>query len=267
LPKKVEIVDLNYRSLWLSDVQLGTLSSRAEELMQFLVAVRAERIYLVGDIVDLKRMRSRPRFPDLHMRVVAEFARLAARGTEVIFIPGNHDHEFRALAGRQLAGIPVAIETVHERPNGERLLVTHGDLLDGRIRHGANLEKFGAAAYVFLTEADVFLNKWRRILGRDYRSVSAGIKARLKAAQEYIHRFERVAAEYARERGFDGIVCGHIHRPNLRRIDGCLYANDGDWVEHGTALAESADGSLQILRWQAGSIQVEHAEDTRTLAA
>lgn len=260
---------LTYRSLWLSDVHLGTLSSRADELLDFIRAVSARRIYLVGDIVDLERMKSRPRFPDTHMRVVAELVRLAARGTEIVFIPGNHDHEFRSLDGQDLCGIPVRFEAAHERPNGERLLVTHGDLLDSRIRKGTNLEKFGAAAYVFLMEADVLLNRWRRILGRDYRSLSAGIKRRLKGAQEYVQRFERVAAEYARERGFDGIVCGHIHRPNVRRIDGCLYANDGDWVEHGTALAEAEDGTLQILTWQSGGVvsEVEFVEEMRGLAA
>lgn len=262
---------LRYRSLWLSDVHLGTLSSRADELLDFITAVRADRIYLVGDIVDLQRMKTRPRFPDAHMRVVAAFARLAAHGTTVIFVPGNHDHEFRNLDGQELCGIPVRLEAVHERPNGERLLVTHGDLLDGRIRKGTNLEKFGAAAYLLLMEADVLLNRWRRILGRDYRSLSAGIKRRLKGAQEYVRRFERVAVEYARERGFDGIVCGHIHRPNLRRIDGILYANDGDWVEHGTALAESEDGTLQVLTWRSGTISIEHteqyADEARGLAA
>ena len=258
---------LTYRSLWLSDVHLGTLASRAEELLDFITSVSAERLYLVGDIVDLQRMKSRPRFPDTHFRVISELARLAARGTQIVFIPGNHDYEFRNLAGQSLCGIPIALEAVHERTNGERLLVMHGDLLDGRIRKGTSLEKFGAAAYVFLTETDVLLNRWRRILGRDYRSLSAGIKQRLKGAQEYIRLFERVAAEYAKERGFDGIVCGHIHRPNLRYIEGCLYANDGDWVEHGTALAEAADGSLSILRWQGRAVTVDYAEERRWLAA
>jgi UDP-2,3-diacylglucosamine pyrophosphatase LpxH len=257
----------NYRSLWLSDIHLGTLSSRAEDLLDFIAAVDAGRIYLVGDIIDLQRMRARPRFPDLHVRVVAEFARLAATGTEVLYIPGNHDHEFRSIAGRELAGIPVRLEAVHVRPNGERLLITHGDLLDGRIRSGTSLEKFGVAAHMFLTEADVLVNKWRRRIGREFLSLSGGVKRRLKSAEEYIRRFESVAASYARERGFDGIVCGHIHRPNLRRIDGCLYANDGDWVEHGTALAEAADGTLQILRWQSGSSSIEHVDSLCCLAA
>jgi len=260
-------VAIRLRSLWISDVHLGTLSSRADELLLFLRAVRADVIYLVGDIIDLERMKSRPRFPDAHIAVVTELARRAARGGRIVYIPGNHDHEFRAVAGIELCGIPVELEAVHERPNGERLLVTHGDLLDGRIREGTNLEKFGAAAYRVLTEADVMVNRWRRAFGRDYLSLSSGVKRRLNGAQDYIRRFEHVAAQYARERGFDGIVCGHIHRPNIRRIGGCLYANDGDWVEHGTALAEAYDGELRILRWGDGVLREQAVERAAALAA
>ena len=258
---------LSYRSLWLSDVHLGTRASRAPELLDFLSEVQAEKIYLVGDIVDLERMKSKPMFPDTHMRVVAELARLAASGTEVIFIPGNHDHEFRSLVGRDVMGMPVMLEAEHVMPSGERLLVHHGDVLDGRIRKGTNLEKFAAAGYFLLTEADNIINAWRRRMGHDYYSVSAAIKRKLAGAREFIRLFEQVAAEHARERGFDGVVCGHIHKPNVRRIDGTLYCNDGDWVEHGTALAETADGDLQLLSWQSRSIRIEVIEMTALLAA
>lgn len=257
----------SYRSVFISDIHLGTHSSRADELLDFLTELSAERIYLVGDIIDLERMKSRPMFPDHHMRVIAELARFAAAGTEVVFIPGNHDHEFRNLAGRDIFGIPVALEAEHETLAGEKLLVMHGDLLDGRIRKGTSLEKFGAAAYRFLTDADAMLNRWRRALGRDYVSYSAAIKRRLGGAREYIQRFESVAVEYAAERGYDGIVCGHIHRPNLRRIDGILYANDGDWVEHGTALAETADGELALVGWQSEIVPLEVRIESERLAA
>jgi UDP-2,3-diacylglucosamine pyrophosphatase LpxH len=258
---------LSYRSVFISDVHLGTHSSRADELLDFLTELAAEKIYLVGDIIDLQRMKSRPMFPDHHMRVIAELARFAAAGTEVVFIPGNHDHEFRSVAGREIFGIPVALEAEHRTPAGDKLLVTHGDLLDGRIRKGTSLEKFGAAAYRFLTDADALLNRWRRALGRDYVSYSATIKRRLSGAQEYIRRFEAVAVEYADERGFDGIVCGHIHRPNLRRIDGLLYANDGDWVEHGTALAETQSGDLELVGWQSEIVTLGLTMQSEQLAA
>ena len=257
----------SYRSLWLSDVHLGTRASRASELLNFLAEVNADRIYLVGDIVDLERMKSKPRFCDLHMQVVSEFVRLARTGTEILYIPGNHDYEFRNLVGHEILGIPILMEAIHETPGGERLLVTHGDLLDGRIRQGTNLEKFGAAAYFLLSETEVLINHWRRSFGHDYMSISKALKYKLKGAREYIRRFERFAAELARERGLDGIICGHIHKPNLRRIDGILYANDGDWVEHHTALAETQDGELQLLTWKADKVTVNADAEADLLAA
>lgn len=256
-----------YRSLWLSDVHLGTRGSRASELLDFLSEVQADRIYLVGDIVDLERMKSRPRFCELHMRVIAELVRLARTGTEVLYIPGNHDYELRYLVGQELLGVPILMETVHETASGERLLVTHGDLLDGRIRKGTNLEKFGAAAYFFLSETEVLINQWRKSFGRDYVSISMNIVHRLKGAREYITRFEAFAAELARERGLDGIVCGHIHKPNIRYFDDIVYANDGDWVHHQTALAENQDGSLQLLTWEKDEVAVGTRYQPEPLAA
>lgn len=261
------IVAITYRSLWLSDIHLGTRACRAGELLKFLDEVEADRIYLVGDIIDLERMKVRSWFPDTHMRVIAEFARRAGNGSSVTFVPGNHDVEFRSLAGQEILGIPIELEACHRTPDGRRLLVTHGDLLDGRIRQGTNLEKFGAAAYDLLTDAEVVINQWRQSLGRDFVRVAASIKHRIKSAREYISRFETIAAQYATERGFDGIVCGHIHKPNVRTIDGCLYANDGDWVEHSTALAETLDGELKILGWQTDEQPAGKIGDTDLLAA
>jgi UDP-2,3-diacylglucosamine pyrophosphatase LpxH len=253
--------------LWISDTHLGTKAARVTELLDFLSEVRADRIYLVGDIVDLQRMKSRPLFPASHINVLTELMHLANRGTEVIYVPGNHDFEFRQLVGRDICGIPVMMEAKHTTPAGRRLLVMHGDVLDGRIRKGTNLEKFGAAAYFLLSEADVLYNRLRSRLGQDYLPIASGIKRRLRSAQEYIERYETVAAEYARQRGFDGVVCGHIHKPCIRQIGTTLYANDGDWVEHRTALAESGDGTLQILNWQLNTVQVESLDPALASAA
>ena len=256
-----------FRSLWLSDVHLGTGACRAAELLDFLEEVRADKIYLVGDIVDLERMKTRPRFPDVHRAVVSKLVSLASDGTEVVFVPGNHDFEFRALAGREICGIPVLLEAAHQTLAGQKLLVMHGDVLDGRIREGTNLEKFGAAAYFLLTEADILINRFRRSLGHDYYSMSASLKARLSRARQYVERFEAVAAQYAAERGFDGVVCGHIHKPNVRYIDGVLYANDGDWVEHGTAFAETASGELKLLGWRRELVTIDANGGADLLAA
>lgn len=256
-----------YRSVWISDLHLGNKASQTTDLLNFLAEVRADRLYLVGDIVDIQRLRWRPMFCDRHLAVIAELVHLASRGTEVIYIPGNHDHEFRNMTGREICGIPVMLEATHITPDGKRLLITHGDIFDGQIRKGTNLEKFGAAAYFLLMEADVLLNRLRRRLGGDFFPISAALKRRLRSAKEYIQRYETVAAEYAQQRGFDGIVCGHIHKPGIREINGSLYANDGDWVEHRTALAESEDGTLQILNWQLDSVEVAALRPAPSLAA
>ena len=265
--KKDSKVATSYRTLWISDVLLGNKASHANDLLNFLSEVRAEKIYLVGDIVDMERLKWRPCFPEAHLQVIAEFVRLASQGTEVIYVPGNHDYEFRAMTGRDICGIPVMLEATHETADGRKLLVMHGDVLDGRIREGTNLEKFAAAAYFVLMETDALVNRIRRSLGADYFPMMASIKRRLQSANAFIARFEEVAAEYAQQRGFDGVICGHIHRPSIRTIDGCLYYNDGDWVEHRTALAEAGDGSMQILNWERDSVTIDALHKVPSLAA
>ena len=240
----------SYRTLWLSDIHLGTNACRAEDLLHFLADVSADKIYLTGDIIDLERMKTRAIFPETHLNVLTRLVQLSQSGTEIVYIPGNHDFQLRELAGRDIYGIPVMLEATHLTRDGRRLLVTHGDLLDRLVRQGTGLEQFGAAAHRVLVNLDVIVNQLRSRLGREYLPISAGIKQRLSSANEYIRRFEEIAARHAAERGFDGIVCGHIHRPCIRDIDGTRYANDGDWVEHRTALAESDDGNLQILQWK-----------------
>lgn len=256
-----------FRTLWISDIHLGTAASRAAELLDFLSHVTAERIYLTGDIVDLERLKVRPYFPNAHRAVLLRLIELADAGRKVIYIPGNHDAEFRDLAGRELCGVPVMPEACHVTETGKAMLVIHGDVLDRRIRRGTNLEQFGASAYRALLGLDAMFNQLRNRLGREHVSLISGIKQRLGAAQEYIRRFEHVAAAYATERNYDGVVCGHIHRPQLREIDGIVYANDGDWVEHRTALAETFTGELQIVRWQSNSMVVDAMIDDRLVAA
>lgn len=247
----------SWRALWLSDIHLGTSSARTADLLRFLATVSADVIYLTGDIIDLESLKSKPMFPPEHREVVARFLELARGGTRVIYIPGNHDVEFRRLAGRRIGGIEVELEMVHRGTNGRKMLVMHGDCLDRFIRRGDRLEQFGIAAYQWLVRADARIHRLRDRFGAEHTSISSRIKSRLKSANEYIRRFEEMAARYAQHRGFDGVICGHIHRPAIRQIAGVCYANDGDWVEHRTALAESADGHLRLLRWSAQSVAVE----------
>ena len=240
---------MHCRTLWLSDIHLGTPECRAGDLLEFLDRVSTERLYLVGDIIDLEQMRSDAVFPETHRLVLERIFALAIAGTEVVYVPGNHDAVMRKHSGRDIMGIEVCREAVHRTARGQRLLVTHGDRLDGRIRRGTRLGRFGASAYRLLIRIDVSLNRLREQYGGSYFPLSARVKQRIRLAEHYIRRFEQIAAEHARERGFDGIVCGHIHRPCLRTIDGVRYANDGDWVEHRTALAEFPGGDLRLLHF------------------
>ena len=260
----------HYRALWLSDVHLGAIQSRAADLTHFLSSVSADTIYLVGDIVDLERLKVKPTFIESHRALLGQLFAIAAGPSRIVYIPGNHDVEFRRMAGQELFGIEIALEAEHVSASGERYLVFHGDALDAAIRKGTNLERFASAAYTVMVEADVRINALRSRFGGQFSPLSTRIKNRLKAANEYIVRFEETAAAYAASRGFDGVICGHIHRPGARRINGVRYVNDGDWVEHRTALAEDADGTLHLLHYRSDGIDREPLfpnPDSRSLAA
>tara|TARA_R110002096_G_scaffold159976_1_gene325961 strand:+ start:535 stop:1317 length:783 start_codon:yes stop_codon:yes gene_type:complete len=255
----------HYRALWISDVHLGTPACRAEDLARFLSTVSADVIYLVGDIIDLEAMKVDSVFPDSHRIVVETLFRIAAGDTEVFYVPGNHDAAMRKWINRHLGGVRVLLEAEHITRRNESLLVTHGDLLDAEIRHGTGLGKFGAAAYKTLVKLDVSLNQLRQRFGGDYFPLSAYVKSRIRLANQYIARFEETVAKKAALRGFDGVVCGHIHRPCVRKIAGIRYANDGDWVEHRTALAELSNGDLKLLHFEndaiaAGSPAMQHTK-------
>lgn len=257
----------SYRTLWLSDVHLGTSAARAQDLLDFLKSVSADTIFLNGDIIDLAQLKTQGVFPDTHQNVLLEFVRMSRAGTRVIFLPGNHDIEFRQLAGEKIFGIPVMLEARHVTPGGRRLLVLHGDRLDRYIRVGAGLGRFGVAAYRALVQTHIGINRIGQRLGFDYIPLGAYIKKRVVSANHYIRSFEEVAARYAAVRGFDGIVCGHIHRPCIRRIVGVSYANSGDWVEHRSALAELHDGRLQLLEWRKNALAQEPAHESTAIAA
>ena len=257
----------HFRALFISDVHLGTPACRVHELLDFLDRVTADTIYLVGDIIDLERMRARPQFPPAHGHAIRRFIEIAQGPTRVVYIPGNHDIEFRRFAGQTVFGIEVLEDEIHETAGGERMLVFHGDVLDSSIRHGTNLERFAASAYAWLVSADVVQNQLRARFGGDFVPFATRIKMRLKRAQEYIRRFECTAARYAASRQVDGVICGHIHRPCVRKFAGITYANDGDWVEHRTAIGEDTSGNLVLLNYHPDNILVTAAPRPELAAA
>ncbi|MEJ0028507.1 MAG: UDP-2,3-diacylglucosamine diphosphatase [Rhizomicrobium sp.] len=241
----------HHRTVFISDVHLGTRGCKAEMLLDFLQKNSSETLYLIGDIVDGWQLKRRWFWPESHSEVVHEILRKVDEGTRVIFVPGNHDEFLRGFCGRNYAGIEVVRETIHETGDGKRLLVLHGDQFDGVIEFAKWLAHLGSWAYDQALRVNEVLHSIRRALGLPYWSLSNWLKHAVKDAVEYVCRFEEVVARAAASRELDGVVCGHIHQAAMRRIGDVLYLNDGDWVESCTALVEDANGHLEIVRWAA----------------
>ena len=238
-----------YRTIFISDIHLGTRGCQAELLLDFIRHVECETLYLVGDIIDGWKLRSGWYWPQAHNDVVQKILRLARKGVKVIYVPGNHDEVVRDFCGVHFGGVLVARDTIHETADGRRFLVTHGDEFDGVVQHARWLAFVGDYAYRMALFLNTLFNRVRRRLGFGYWSLSAFLKTRVKNALQFIENFEAAVAEEARRRGVDGVICGHIHKAEMREIDGVVYINDGDWVESCTALAEHMDGTLEILEW------------------
>lgn len=238
-----------YRTVWISDVHLGTRGCNAALLVDFLRSIEPETLYLVGDIIDGWRLRRGWYWPDAHNEVVRRVLKMAHRGTRVVLIAGNHDEMLRDYVGLTLGGVQLADEAVHVTADGRRLLVTHGDAFDGVVLYARWLAFLGDKAYGVLLRANILSNAVRRRLKMPYWSLSAHLKRKVKNAVQYVCSFEEAVAREATERGFDGIVCGHIHCAEIREIGDITYYNDGDWVESCTALSEDADGTIRIIDW------------------
>ena len=252
-----------YRSIWISDIHLGTRGCKADLLLEFLRYTESEHLFLVGDIVDGWRLKRSWYWPQEHNDVVQKLLRKARKGTNVTFIPGNHDEFVRNYLEFNFGEVRVSNEVVHVTADGRKLLVIHGDQFDSVVAYAKWLAHLGDRAYNVAMELNLWLNWVRRHLGLRYWSLSAYLKHRVKNAVTYITSFEEAMAEMAKRRGVDGVVCGHIHHAELRKIGDILYANDGDWVESCTALVEHFDGRLEVLRWaevgQPGESMVRNA--------
>ena len=238
-----------YRTIWISDVHLGTRGCKAEYLLDFLRQNDAGTIYLVGDIIDGWRLRRSWYWPQSHNDIVQETLRKVRHGTRVIYVPGNHDEWLRGFPNVHLGGVEVVEEAIHVTADGRRLLVIHGDWFDLIVKHARWLAFAGDHAYTLALWINNHFNRVRRLFGYDYWSLSAFLKLKVKNAVQYIGKFADALSDEARRRGVDGVVCGHIHHAEIRTVGGVLYCNDGDWVESCTALVEHFDGRLAIVNW------------------
>lgn len=237
------------RTLFISDIHLGTKGCQAQLLLDFLAHYESEYLYLVGDIVDGWKLRRAWYWPASHNMVVETLLRRAREGVKVFYIPGNHDEMFREYCGLEFGGVTLVDNAIHETADGRKLLVIHGDQFDVVVKNAKWLAHVGDHAYRTLLWLNTYLNVVRRRLGFSYWSLSAYLKQRVKNAVEFMSAFEDAVAGEAKRLEVDGVVCGHIHHAEIRPIKGTLYCNDGDWVESCTAMVEQMDGQLQIIDW------------------
>lgn len=244
-----ELRPLKFRAVWISDVHLGSKGCRADYLLDFLHATECEYLFLVGDIIDVWNMKNGLYWPQTHNNVVRTILGKCKRGTKVVFVPGNHDEVFRDYDGTTFGNVTIRKEFIHTTADGRRLLLLHGDEFDGVVRCSKLLAVLGHYAYEWLLHSNRLLNYVRRRLGFPYWSLANFLKQKVKNAVKFISDFEEAITHAAAKRGVDGLVCGHIHRAEISRINGVLYCNCGDWVESHTALVEHHDGSLHLMHW------------------
>lgn len=253
------------KTLWLSDIHLGFRDSKVEYLLALLNNTHCDTLYLVGDIVDFWAMKRRFCWPTQHYQVMLKFYEMAAKGVRVVYVPGNHDDPMRRFDGELFGPVEIAEECEHLTADGKRLLVMHGDAMDAYVNHSWLTRVVGDHGYDLLLFINRWSNRMRKWMGRPYFSLAGLIKSNIKGAKAAIETYEREALNEARRRGFDGVVCGHIHSPALREEAGLRYANCGDWVENCTALVEDHQGTMRLLHysdkihWQALNAQSEQA--------
>jgi UDP-2,3-diacylglucosamine pyrophosphatase LpxH len=246
-----------WKTIWLSDMHLGSTQCDPEAILDFLKHNKTQKLYLVGDIIDLWALSSRVYWPTSHNTVIQKFLKIARHGTEIIYIPGNHDEFIRNhFVGMHLGdegkGIKIMDRDVHTTIDGKRYLVVHGDEFDTITKYAKWIAKLGSVGYDFLLDLNRFYRFVRKICGCRYSdfSVSAFVKYKVKNAVQFIADYENAIITALKNEDVDGVVCGHIHHAELKEIGHFTYANDGDWVESCTALAEDFEGKLHLLDWK-----------------
>lgn len=242
----------NYRSIFISDVHLGTRDCKAEQLNNFLKHNSADTLYLVGDIIDAwKIQQNKLRWQQSHTNVIRRVLGHAKRGTRVVYVAGNHDEFLRPMIPYEVSfgQVEICNQTTHVGADGKKYLVTHGDLFDGVTRLAPWLAFLGDHAYDFILRMNSRFNWIRHRMGFGYWSLSQWLKHRVKKAVDFVFKFEKTITDYARKRGFDGVICGHIHHAEIKYVDNIIYMNDGDWVESMTALVEHHSSEWEIITW------------------
>ena len=240
-----------YKSIFVSDTHLGTEGCSAKELADFLKNNTSDRLYLVGDIIDGWQLSKKVYWPQEHSNVIRRILTAAKRGTKVYWIVGNHDEmlrswfDFRLQFGR----LRILNEYIHHGINGKKNLVTHGDICDTLMNSGKFLMSLGDFLYTWLMKFNRCVNWVRRKLNLKYWSLSAYLKSQVKETIDMLFKYKQTMVAYTKKKGYDGVICGHIHTPAIEVIDGIEYMNDGDWVESLTALVETHEGEFKLVKY------------------
>jgi len=242
-----------YKTIFISDVHLGTKDCKADYLDNFLKNNSCETLYLVGDIIDAwKIQQNKMKWKQSHTDVIRRILKLAKKGTQVIYVAGNHDEFLRPMIpyAANFGNVQICNQITHTGIDGKKYLVVHGDLFDGITRLAPWISFLGDRAYDIILNINSRFNWMRHRLGFGYWSLSKWLKHRVKKAIDFIFMFEKTITAYAKKRGFDGVICGHIHHAEIKTIDDIIYMNDGDWVESLTSLVEHHDGTWEIVTWK-----------------
>ncbi|MGB0892764.1 MAG: UDP-2,3-diacylglucosamine diphosphatase [Parashewanella sp.] len=238
-----------FHAIWLSDIHLGCKDCKAEFLLDFLNSIHTDKLYLVGDIIDLWALKKRLFWPESHNKILQKIISIAQTETQVVFIPGNHDELLKPYHQLSFNNIEIHTEYRHTTISGKKLLMLHGDQFDSQVCVASYYAKLGDHLYDLLLFLNRHLHAIRKRFGQPYWSLAGYIKRRVGKAQQAINRYRDAVVTYAKSQEVDAIFCGHIHQPELTTHAGIVYGNDGDWIENCTLIAETQCGELQLLKW------------------
>ena len=255
---------LKFKSIFISDAHLGSKGAQAEKLLDFLNKSTAEAIYLIGDIIDGWQLNKKWHWPDSHGKVLDKLIKLSEEGKKVIYVSGNHDDFLRKVGNFSMGGIKFCSEITHRTLKKKKYLVIHGDQYDNIVNHAKWLAILGDVLYNFTLKLNRYLNSIRSFFGYEYFALSAWLKRRIKLAVNFVSDFEKRISEAASKRKMDGVICGHIHHAETRKIGKVDYLNCGDWVESCTALVENINGDMQLVNWSCSKKIKELLENFNT---
>ncbi len=240
----------HYRTIWISDLHLGSTQCQADVLLDFLRRNESDKLYLVGDIIDLWALSKKTYWPTEHNTVIQKVLRKARRGTQVVYVPGNHDDPIRGYDNYIFGDIVVKKSDYHTTADGKRFLIVHGDEYDTIAQYHQWVAKLGSVGYDFLLQVNRILRVGRRLLGvRSNFSLAAFVKFKVKNIVKFISDYEESIVNTLVNEELDGVICGHIHHAEIKSINRFLYVNTGDFVENCTAIVENHDGSLELINW------------------